>query len=178
VFTFDPAGGLTGNLGTSPGSQPGQFVGPVAVAAGCGSVYVADAGNHRIQRFAALAPACGDVGNDPEERMVVKLGGPKKLRFRRAFAVTPTISCDRPCTGVLRGKIAIRGRRKAIRLTSERIVREFPGRAVSNIAPTERGTDKVVAALERRRKLTARITLVARDLTGRKVVRKRTYRLR
>jgi hypothetical protein len=178
VFTFDAAGGLTGNLGTSPGSQPGQFVGPVAVATGCGSVYVADAGNHRIQRFAAPAPACGDVSKDPEERMVVKLGGPKKLRFRKAFAVTPVVNCDRPCTGVLRGTIKIRGRRKPIRLTSERIVREFPGDAVSNIAPTERGTDKVVAALERRKKLVARITLVARDLTGRKVVRKRSYRLR
>jgi hypothetical protein len=36
----------------------------------------------------------------------------------------------------------------------------------------------VVAALERRQRMTASVKLVARDLTGRKVVRKRSYRLR
>lgn len=180
VLSFDPAGGLKGNIGQSPGSLPGQFVEPNAVAVDCrGTLYVSDAGNNRIQRFGASgATACGDVRKDKQERLRIKLGGKKSLRFREAFAVTPVVSCDRPCRGKLSGRITIRGRRKPILLTSEPITREFPGPAVSNIAPTERGTDIVVAALERRRRMTASIKLNARDLTGRKIVRKAKYRLR
>ena len=44
--------------------------------------------------------------------------------------------------------------------------------------PTERGTDIVVAALERRKKMTATIRLSVKDLTGRKFSRTRNYRIR
>ncbi len=180
VLAFDPAGDVRGNIGQSPGSAPGQFVEPNAVAVDCrGTLYVSDAGNHRVQRFGAPGAApCGDVRKDKQERLVIKLGGKRALRFREAFAVTPVVSCDRPCRGKLSGRVTIRGRRKPILLTTEPLTREFPGPAVTNVAPTERGTDIIVAALERRRRMTASIKLVARDLTGRKVVRKRSYRLR
>ncbi|MDO8210199.1 NHL repeat-containing protein [Conexibacter sp. CPCC 206217] len=180
ILAFDPAGSLKGAVGQSPGSQPGQLTEPNAIATDCrGTLYVADAGNHRVQRFGAPgAAACGDVRKDKQERLVIRLAGKRQLRFREAFAVTPVVSCDRPCKGTLSGRIVIRGRKEPILLTSEPIAREFPGPAVSNIAPTERGTDIVVAALERRQRMTAAIRLVVRDLTGRKVVRTRTYELR
>lgn len=180
VQAFTPTGTLLNQVGPGPGSQPGQMVRPNALATDCkGTLYVADAGNSRIQRFGApgVSP-CGNISADKEEKLVIRLRGKKAQRFREAFAVQATVSCDRPCRGTLKGWIKIRGKRKVVRLTPEPLTREFPGPAVTNVAPTERGTDIVVASLERRRRATAHIKLVARDLTGRKVVRKRTYRLR
>jgi len=167
-------------VGPGPGSQPGQLVKPNALAVDCrGSLYVADSGNSRIQRFGNPGtPACGGIKQDKEEKLVIRLTGRKSQRFREAFAVQATVSCDRPCRGTLSGSIKIRGRRKAVRLTSEPLKREFPGPAVTNVAPTERGTDIVVASLERRKRAKAFIKLVARDLTGRKIVRKKTYKIR
>lgn len=169
-----------GQVGPGPGSQPGQMVKPNALAVDCkGSLYVADSGNSRIQRFGDPGtPVCGGIKQDKEEKLVIRLAGRKAQRFREAFAVQATVSCDRPCRGSLSGSIKIRGRRKPVRLTSEPLKREFPGPAVTNVAPTERGTDIVVAALERRKRAKAFIKLVARDLTGRKIVRKKTYRIR
>lgn len=180
VQAFTPAGALLNRVGPGPGSQPGQMVRPNALATDCkGTLYVADAGNSRIQRFGSPGAApCGQISADKEEKLVIRLIGKKAQRFREAFAVQATVSCDRPCRGTLKGWIKIRGKRKVVRLTPEPLTREFPGPAVTNVAPTERGTDTVIAALERRRRAKAHIKLVARDLAGRKVIRKRTYRLR
>ena len=35
---------------------------------------------------------------------MIKLRGKRSLRFREAFAVTPVVSCDRPCRGRLTGR--------------------------------------------------------------------------
>ncbi len=77
----------------------GLFASTAAVAAGSNSVY---------------AP-CGEVKNDKEERLVIKLRGKRSLRFREAFAVTPVVSCDRPCRGRLSGRKVVRKRSYRLR---------------------------------------------------------------
>jgi len=54
IVRFDAAtGAVTGRWG-EPGSEPGQFIEPVGVAAdSSGRIYVADTGNHRVQVFDA-----------------------------------------------------------------------------------------------------------------------------
>lgn len=180
VIALSPDGAYLRSLGLGPGSQPGQMVEPNAVATDCrGNIFVADLGNARIQRFGNPgAGTCGNPAKDKQERLVVKIRGKRNQRFRQAFAVQVKVHCDRPCRGVLKGTIKIKGRRKPIRLVSEPFSREFPGPAKTNVAPTERGTDLVVAALERRKKVVAKIQMTARDLTGRKLRRKKNYRLR
>lgn len=180
VQLFTETGAYLGLLGLGPGSQPGQMTDPVALATDCrGAVYVADSGNKRIQKFGPVgATPCGNVVSDPRERFLVKLGGPTDQRFRQDFAVRPQITCDRPCTATVTGSVRISGRRKAISLDGGRGVINGQLPVVVAVAPGETGTDRILSALKRRRKVTASLRLSVRDLGGKTVVKKRTYRLR
>lgn len=171
--------GYLRQVGGTPGSQPGQFTKPVGVATDCrGSVYVADSGNYRVQKFGTPgAKQCVDVAKDKNERFLLKLGGKTRQKFRTNFAVRPVVTCDRPCNVSLTGTIKIRGR-KAIKLTRQREALEYPDPTGINVAPGEKGTDRVASAVKRRRSVVARVTLTARDLTGRKRVLRKSYRLR
>ena len=54
----------------SSGSQPGQFNTPIGVAVGADAIYVADSGNHRLQKFAldgTFVQAWGGLGNQPSQ---------------------------------------------------------------------------------------------------------------
>jgi DNA-binding beta-propeller fold protein YncE len=54
VLAFTSAGGFIAEWG-SPGTGPGEFDGPGAVAVDAtGNVYVADAYNYRIQKFGTV----------------------------------------------------------------------------------------------------------------------------
>ncbi|MGD9696049.1 MAG: NHL repeat-containing protein [Thermoleophilia bacterium] len=177
VQQFTAAGAFVAPVGGAPGGQPGQFTSPGAVAADCrGAAYVADTGNFRIQRFGPTAPPCSNFAKDPGESLTIRLAGPKIQDFREEFAVQPRISCDRPCAVTLTGTITTGGRK--IRLVTERFRLNYPDLFTANIAPTERGTDVVVAALRRDRRATARIRMTVKDLTGTKKVRSAAYRLR
>lgn len=178
VQRFDMNGNYIGPVGTSPGAGRGQFSRPTSVAVDCqGAAYVADTGNYRIQRFNASGPACSKFSKDRAEGFAVGMAGPRVQNFREEFAVQPRILCDRPCQATLTGTIVIPGR-KPIRLITERFRVDYPDLYTANIAPNERGTDQVVAALRGDRRATARIRLVARDLTGKRVIRNVSYRLR
>ena len=177
VQRFAASGAYVGPLGGSPGSQPGQFDSPVAVASGCGSVYVADRGNARVQRFAMpAAAACGDPFKDSTEGFSALLGGPKNQPFREEFALRPGVLCSRPCRGTLRATARLGGR--TIRFAREEVRSDYPTTLEVGIAPGERSTDQLVAALRRGRRITARATLTVKDLTGRARTVRRTYRLR
>lgn len=167
-----------GLLGGTPGGQPGQFASPVGIATDCrGSVYVADKGNYRIQRFGpAGARPCIDIAKDPGERFRPKLGGRRLQKFRSFFAVRPVVTCDRPCAARISGTMRI-GRR-SIKLRTERERLDFPDPTPIAIAPGERGTDAVAAATRRRRAVSARITVRVTDPTGRAVTMRARYRLR
>ncbi|MTD45282.1 hypothetical protein GKE82_13545 [Conexibacter sp. W3-3-2] len=180
VQAFTETGGYLGQLGAGPGSQPGQLTEPTAVTTDCrGAIYVADAGNRRIQKFGpAGATPCGDVTNDPQERFLVKLGGPTVLRFREDFAAVPQVTCDRPCTATVTGTVRISGRRRAVRLEPAREVINGPAPVRVAVAPSEAGTDAIAAALRRRKRVSASLRLSVRDLAGKTVVRTRVYRLR
>ncbi len=177
VQQFTAAGAYAAPVGGAPGAQRGQFAQPASVAADCrGTAYVADTGNHRIQRFGPTAPACSNFAKDPGESLTIRMAGPKTQQFRQELAVQPRVSCDRPCTVTLTGTISIPGRK--VRMVTERFRLNYPDPFTANIAPTERGTDVVVASLRRDRRATARVRMTVRDLTGKRKVTTAVYRLR
>ncbi|WP_354699878.1 hypothetical protein DSM112329_00136 [Paraconexibacter sp. AEG42_29] len=180
VQQFSASGAYQSPVGLSPGSQAAQFTEPTALATDCrGTLYVADTGNRRVQRFGVKgAVPCGSVAKDPAERFVASLGGAAIQEFRQEFAVRPAVSCGRPCAGVISGKVTIRGQRRAITLDTERRALEFPGLAVVNLAPSELGTDRILAALRRKQRVTATVKFTGRDLTGRVTSKTKVYRLR
>lgn len=180
VQAFGTRGAFLGPVGVGPGSQAAQFTEPGGLATDCrGRLYVADFGNARVQRFGTKGlPECGSVAGDPSERFVASLGGAAIQDFREEFAVRPGVGCGRPCTAIISGKVTIAGARRKITLETERRSLEFPGLAVVNLAPSERGTDQILAALRRKKRVTASVRFTGRDLTGRITTKVRSYRLR
>lgn len=177
VQAFDMATGTyLGLVGRTPGSQPGQFNEPRGLSTDCnGSLYVADFQNSRIQRFGAPgAGGCGDPEKD--ERFLVTLAGKSPQKFRANFAVRVQVGCDRPCAARLSGRIKAGAR--SIKLASRKVGVSGQDAVSFNVAPSEKGTDQTLSALKRGRKVTASVKLAVTDLTGRKVSRSKTYRLR
>lgn len=123
------------------------------------------------------AGACTDLAKDPSERFVTTLGGSVQ-DFREDFAVRPAIGCNKPCRATLTGSVRIAGRGRSLKLDTSRIEIEYPGQAPVNVVAGERGTDTILAALRRDRRVAARVTFRAVDGTGRAATRTRTYRLR
>jgi streptogramin lyase len=84
VLVFDPDGQAAGTLGEA-GRDPGQLHDPVSVAvASDGAIYVADAGNRRVEKFA------------PDRSHVATIGGPGQGRgeFSRPWSLAVGPSGD------------------------------------------------------------------------------------
>jgi DNA-binding beta-propeller fold protein YncE len=180
IQRFSAAGAFLARVGGGPGSGPGQFSHPSYLALDCGStLYVADRDNNRIQRLGvAGAPPCGDPAHDPAERLRVTATARTPQRFARVFAIGVTVACDRPCTAKVSGTVKIAGRRHALRIRTQ--TRKLDGVAALkvNVAPGERDTDRVLAALRRHRRVVATVRAAASDARGQRTTIARRVRLR
>jgi streptogramin lyase len=178
AFGFDGAFG--GRVGGTPGAGPGQFSHPEYVAVDCrGTLYVADRDNDRIQRLGAPGAApCGDPAGDASERLVVVAAAVRRQRFRRDFAVIARVGCDRPCTVRVSGSVRIKGRRRALRIRSQRQAIDETRPWEARVGPSERNTDRVLAALRRHRRVVASLRVEAVDLRGQRARRSLRVRLR
>ena len=167
-------------MGATPGAGPGQFSHPFYLALDCrGSVYVSDRDNHRIQRLGLPgAPTCGDPAADATERLRLTARAAARQRFRRDFAVLAQAACDRPCTIAVTGSVRVAGRRRALKL--RRVEKVIDGTAPLDVrvAPGERDTDRLLAALRRHRRAVASLRVAAVDLRGQRAAASLRARLR
>jgi DNA-binding beta-propeller fold protein YncE len=174
------AGAFLERVGSGPGSGPGQFSHPSYLALDCRStLYVADRDNNRIQRLGAPgAPPCGDPAHDPAERLHLVATTRTSQRFSGVFAIAVGIACDRPCSAKVSGTVQIAGRRRALRVHAQ--TRKLDGMAAQkvNVAPGERDTDRVLAALRRHRRVVATVRVTATDARGQRAASTRRVRLR
>ena len=99
-------------------------------------------------------------------------------RFRTTFAVAVDVACDRPCTATVSGTVKVAGRRRALRVRAQ--TRALDGVKVLSVrvAPGERDTDRILAALRRHRKVVATLRVGATDLRGQRTTVTRRMRLR
>ena len=172
-------GAFLGRVGSGVGSGPGQFSHPFYVAVDCrGTLYVADVDNNRIQRLGDPGAApCGDPAHDPTERLVVTATARTPQRFGTTFAVVVGVSCDRPCTAKVAGTVKVTGRRRALRVRSQTKPLDGTRALTVRVAPAERDTDRILAALRRHRKVVATLKVEAIDLRGQRVTATRRVRL-
>ena len=180
IQRFAAAGGFLGRVGSGVGSGPGQFSHPFYVAVDCrGTLYVADVDNNRIQRLGDPgAPPCGDPAHDPTERLVVTATARTPQRFGTTFAVAVGVNCDRPCTATVSGSVKVAGRRRALRVRAQTKPLDGSKALTVRVAPSERDTDRVLAALRRHRKVVATLRVTAVDLRGQRTTATRRVRLR
>jgi sugar lactone lactonase YvrE len=180
IQAFDLGGGFAGRVGGTPGGGPGQFSHPQYLAVDCrGTLYVSDRDNNRIQRLGVPGVAtCGDPATDVSERLVLTTGGTTTQRFRRNFAILARASCDRPCTVTVTGSVRVTGRRRALKL--RRLTKAIDGTAPLDVrvAPGERDTDRLLAALRRHKRAVATLRIAALDLRGQRASRSLRVRLR
>jgi sugar lactone lactonase YvrE len=180
IQRFAAGGAFLGRVGTGVGSGAGQFSHPFYVAVDCrGTLYVADVDNNRIQRLGDPgAPPCGDPAHDPTERLVVTATARTPQRFGTTFAVSVGVNCDRPCTATVAGTVKVAGRKRALRVRAQ--TKPLDGtKAISvRLAPAERDTDRILAALRRHRKVVATLRVSAVDLRGQRTTATRRVRLR
>ena len=144
-----------------------------------GTLYVADVDNNRIQRLGEPGAApCGDPAHDPAERLMLTATAHTSQRFRTTFAVAVGVACDRLCTATVGGTVKVAGRKRALRVRSQ--TKPLDGiKALSvRVAPGERDTDRILAALRRHRKVVATLRVRAADLRGQRTTVTRRVRLR
>jgi sugar lactone lactonase YvrE len=180
IQRFSAGGAFLGRVGSGPGSGPGQFSHPHYVAVDCrGTLYVADVDNNRIQRLGDPGAApCGDSAHDPAERLVVTATARTPQRFRTTFAVSVGVSCDRPCTAKVTGTVKVTGRKRALRVRTQTKPLDGTKALSVRVAPAERDTDRILAALRRHRKVVATLRVGAVDLRGQRITVTRRVRLR
>jgi sugar lactone lactonase YvrE len=180
IQRFSAGGAFLGRVGSGPGSGPGQFSHPHYLAVDCrGTLYVADVDNNRIQRLGDPgAPPCGDPAHDPTERLVVTAAARTPQRFATTFAVSVGVSCDRPCTTTVAGTVKVAGRKRALRARAQTRALDGTKPLTIRLAPAERDTDRILAALRRHRKVVATLKVGAVDLRGQRIAVTRRVRLR
>jgi streptogramin lyase len=180
IQRFSAAGAFVARVGSGPGSGPGQFSHPHYVAVDChGTLYVADQDNNRIQRLGDPdAQPCGDPAHDPAERLVVTATATTPQRFTTRFAVAVGVACDRPCTATVAGSVKITGRKRALRVRAQTRPLDATKPLSLRLAPGERDTDRVLAALRRHRKVVATLKVSATDQRGQRATITRRVRLR
>jgi DNA-binding beta-propeller fold protein YncE len=179
IQAFDLGGGFAGRVGGTPGGGPGQFSHPEYLAVDCrGTLYVSDRDNNRIQRLGVPgAPTCGDPAADVSERLVLATRATRTQRFRRSFAILARASCDRPCSITVTGSVRVAGRRHALKLRRQSRVIDGTAPLDLRVAPGERDTDRLIAALRRKRAV-ATLRVAAVDLRGQRASRSLRVRLR
>jgi streptogramin lyase len=180
VQRFAPGGAFLARVGNGVGGGPGQFSHPFYLAVDCrGTLYVADVDNDRIQRLGDPgAPPCGDPAQDRSERLALTAAARTPQRFRPTFAIAVGVSCDRPCTAKVTGTVKVAGRRRALRVRAQSKSLDGTGPLTVRVAPSERDTDRVLAALRRRRRVVATLRVTATDLRGQRAAASRRVRLR
>jgi DNA-binding beta-propeller fold protein YncE len=180
IQRFSGDGAFLGRVDSGVGSGPGQFSHPFYVAVDCrGTLYVADVDNDRIQRLGDPgAPPCGDPAHDPTELLVVTATARTPQRFATTFAVSVGVSCDRPCTATVAGTVKVPGRRRALRIRAQTKPLDGAKALTVRVAPGERDTDRILAALRRHRKVVATLRVGAVDLRGQRRAVTRRVRLR
>ncbi len=164
------------------GIEPGEFSQPTAVAVDCnGSVYVADTNNNRIERFDLVSPAatgCLAPGAWPPPLAVppvlqVSLQRTGAVLARRALALA--VSCQRGCKILATATLSPVGARRAVPLIAA--ARSLPpaltGHVRLRVGPS--ALRRLRRALGRRRKLTARVSIIAAGPTGLRTAVTRTY---
>jgi hypothetical protein len=174
------AGAFSSRVGNGVGSGPGQFSHPFYLAVDCrGTLYVADVDNDRIQRLGdPRAPSCGDPAQDRSERLVLSATARTPQRFRTTFAVAVGVACDRPCTAKVAGSVRIAGRGRALRVRAQSKPLDGTKPLTVRVVPSERDTDRVLAALRRHRRVVATLRVTATDLRGQRRAVTRRVRLR
>jgi hypothetical protein len=180
VQRFSAGGAFLGRVGSGPGSGPGQFSHPRYMAVDCrGTLYVADVDNNRIQRLGDPGvPPCGDPAHDPTELLVLTATARTPQRFGTTFAVSVGVNCDRPCTTKVAGTVKVAGRKRALRVRAQTKALDGITAATVRLAPAERDTDRILAALRRHRKVVATLKVGAVDLRGQRISATRRVRLR
>jgi hypothetical protein len=180
VQRFAPGGAFVGRVGNGVGGGAGQFSHPFYVAVDChGTLYVSDVDNDRIQRLGDPgAPPCGDPAHDAAERLVVTATARTPQRFRTTFALAVGVGCDRPCTATVSGTVKLAGRRRALRLPAQSEPLDGTKPSTVRVAPSERDTDRLLAALRRHRRVVATLRIAATDLRGQRRTVTRRVRLR
>ena len=99
-------------------------------------------------------------------------------RFGTTFAIAVGVSCDRPCTAKVAGTVKVTGRRRALRVRSQTKPLDGAKALMVRVAPAERDTDRILAALRRHRKVVATLKVGATDLRGQHTNVTRRVRLR
>jgi DNA-binding beta-propeller fold protein YncE len=184
VQMFDAAGRFLARWGVR-GVGPGDFSQPQAIAVDCaGRVYVADTNNNRVERFDATltaAGACEPPGAWPPPLDVAPVVQVKLLRrgavlARRGLALT--VTCRRACKVLVRGKLLVPGRHRAVALAA--YARPLAASATGHVRLRlgRRGLRVMRALLGRRAAFTAIIVVIAAGKTGRRTTVTRTYSVR
>ncbi len=181
VEEFDAEGRLLAKWGLR-GVAPGDLSQPTAIAVDCaGDVYVADTNNNRVERFDMAAPAAGGClapGSWPPPLNVapvlhVSVPRGTGVLARRALALQ--VSCRRGCRILVTASLAPLGRRGAVRLLA--VARGLPP-AVAGHVRLRVGTAalrRLRSELGAKRKLDARVTIIAAGPTGLRTSVTRSY---
>ena len=181
VQAFDLAGRFIARWGRR-GVGPGELSQPAALALDCaGGVYVADTNNNRVQRFqlppgrgaGCLAPGAWPPPLDVAPELSVRLARRGGVLARRALALT--VSCARGCKVLASATLAARGRRAAVRLVgaARPLPAGRPGHLRLRVGPA--ALRRLRGQLGPRRRLSARVRIVAAGPTGRRAAVTRRY---
>ena len=181
VQVFDPAGRFLARWGRR-GVGPGELSQPGALALDCaGNVYVADTNNNRVQRFerpatpaaGCLAPGAWPPPLDVAPQLQVRLARRGGVLARRALALT--VSCARGCKVLATATLSPRGRRAAVPLVAA--ARPLPAGRTAHLRlrvgpATLRRLRRQLGA---RRRMSARVRIIAAGPTGRRTALRRSY---
>jgi hypothetical protein len=183
VQVFDPGGRFLARWGAR-GAQLGELSQPGAIAVDCtGAVYVADTNNNRVERFQGAAAGSGCVAGalwppPLDVAPVVSIGVTRTsgILARRALALS--VSCERGCKILVTATLAPLGSARGVALigAARGLAPKLAGHVRLRVGPA--GLRRLRRALGRKRRLWARVRIVAAGPTGRRVSVTRAYLLR
>jgi DNA-binding beta-propeller fold protein YncE len=164
------------------GTAPGEFSQPTAVAVDCaGDVDVADTNNNRVERFDLVSPVasgCLAPGSWPPPlnvAPVLHVSIPRRAGVLNRRALAVEVSCQRGCKILVTASLAPRGRRDAVQLLG--VARGLPPAVAGHVRLRvgAAALRRLSRELGERRKLRARVTIVAAGPTGLRTSLTRSY---
>ncbi len=181
VEVFDSSGHFLEKWGER-GIGPGEFSQPTAIAVDCnGDVYVADTNNNRVERFDPVSPSgsgCLAPGLWPPPlnvAPVLQVSLPRPAGVLARGAVTLRVGCARACKVLISATLSTTRPRRTVRLLS----------VAGPLTPAHAGLLRVrvgraaLRALQRalghRKRMLARVEIVAAGPTGLRTTVYRTY---